>query len=47
MYYYRRCNMPEMTKCPVCDSLLVFPRGDTPYCEDCGWPDEDFGEEDK
>jgi len=30
-------------KCPVCKSLLVYPRGDEPYCEDCGWPDEDFG----
>ena len=28
--------------CPQCGELLVYPRGDTPYCEDCGWPDEDF-----
>ena len=24
-------------KCPRCKSLLVFPRGDTSYCEECGW----------
>jgi len=28
--------------CPQCGELLVFPRGDDAYCEDCGWPDEDF-----
>jgi len=30
--------------CPQCGELLVFPKGDEPYCEDCGWPDEDFDE---
>lgn len=34
-----------MNSCPTCKELLVFPRGDSAYCEDCGWPDEDFGEE--
>lgn len=30
-------------KCPMCKSLLVFPRGNKPYCEDCGYPDhKDF-----
>jgi hypothetical protein len=31
--------------CPQCESSIIYPRGDTPYCEDCGWPDDDFGEE--
>jgi hypothetical protein len=31
--------------CPQCGELLVHPRGDTAYCEDCGWPDEDFGQQ--
>ena len=26
--------------CPECKSTLVFPRTGTPYCEECGWPDE-------
>ena len=30
--------------CPQCGELLVYPRGGKPYCEDCGWPDEDFDE---
>lgn len=30
--------------CPQCGELLVYPRGEDPYCEDCGWPDEDFNE---
>lgn len=33
----------EDGKCPQCGELLVYPRNDIPYCEDCGWPDEDFG----
>lgn len=30
--------------CPQCKSVtgLKFPRNDNFYCEDCGWPDEDF-----
>ena len=32
----------KLTTCPICVELLVFPRGDYAYCEDCGWPDEDF-----
>lgn len=31
--------------CPQCGELLVYPSGDSPYCEDCGWPDEDFDNE--
>lgn len=34
-----------MKNCPACKELLVFPRESYAYCEDCGWPDEDFGEE--
>jgi len=29
--------------CPQCNDLLIYPRGSEPYCEECGWPDEDFG----
>jgi len=32
----------NIKKCPSCRDLLIFPRTDTPYCEECGWPDEDF-----
>ena len=35
----------EQDKCPICNEPLVFPRGDYAYCEDCGWPDEDFDDE--
>ena len=30
--------------CPRCGSPTgyKYPRGLTPYCEDCGYPDEDF-----
>jgi hypothetical protein len=36
----------RLDKCPVCDSDtgIKFPREDTAYCEDCGWPHEDFAE---
>lgn len=34
-----------MKSCPTCKELLVFPRGSYCYCEDCGWPDEDFAKE--
>lgn len=27
-------------KCPACGELLVYPRGDSAYCEECLWPDE-------
>lgn len=33
-----------MINCPSCKSLLVFPRDNQSYCEDCGWPEEDFNE---
>lgn len=31
--------------CPQCGSLLVYPRTEDVYCEDCGWPDEDLGQD--
>lgn len=34
-----------MKNCPTCNELLVFPRESYAYCEECGWPDEDFGGE--
>lgn len=32
--------------CPQCDSDtgVKIPREGTVYCEDCGWPDEDFAD---
>ena len=35
-------------RCPQCNSWegLKFPREGGTYCEDCGWPDEDFGKDD-
>ena len=32
--------------CPVCQSAtgIKLPRGDSAYCEDCGWPHEDFAD---
>ena len=35
----------ELELCPICNELLVFPRGEYQYCEECGWPDEDFSDE--
>lgn len=34
-----------LTNCPICNDALIFPRDYSPYCEDCGWPDEDFNGE--
>lgn len=34
----------SLRKCPSCRDLLIHPRGDTVYCEECGWPNEDFNE---
>lgn len=34
-----------MNNCPTCNEMLVFPRGSYAYCEECGYPDEDFSEE--
>lgn len=33
--------------CPQCNSWigLKYPRDSKCYCEDCGWPDEDFDKE--
>lgn len=31
-------------KCPQCGSDLVYPRGHECYCEECGWPDEDYAD---
>lgn len=33
-----------MMRCPICNALLIFPRGSYGYCEECGYPDEDFSE---
>ncbi len=35
--------------CPQCksDTGVKMPRNDSIYCEDCGWPDDDFGKEDE
>ena len=35
---------PEENYCPQCFSWigLKFPQGEDSYCEDCGWPNEDF-----
>jgi hypothetical protein len=32
--------------CPQCrsDTGVKIPRDSPPYCEDCGWPDEDFSD---
>lgn len=37
----------DLERCPQCNSWegLKFPRGLEAYCEDCGWPNEDFGED--
>jgi len=34
----------DLGNCPQCnsDTGIKYPRNDTAYCEDCGWPDEDF-----
>lgn len=48
------CNnsdLPECEEddgaCTQCGSItgLKFPRGLPAYCEDCGWPDDNFGED--
>jgi ribosomal protein S27AE len=36
----------EHPKCPRCNELLVHPRDSKSYCEECGWPYEDFDETD-
>lgn len=33
--------MKNKDKCPNCGDDLIHPRIGTPYCEDCGYPDED------
>jgi len=38
------CSMGA--SCPQCGDTLVFPRGLEPYCENCGWPDENRAEAD-
>jgi hypothetical protein len=43
-------TLPEKKKvsenCPICGELLVFPRGESEYCEDCGWNSNGNGEKD-
>ena len=35
----------QSTGCPQCgEKHLVYPRGLPAYCEECGWPDENFDE---
>ena len=35
--------MPDRYSCPQCkEDSVVYPNGGEPYCEDCGWPQEDF-----
>jgi hypothetical protein len=41
----REIMKKPLEKCPACKELLVFPRGTHCYCEDCGWPEEDYAEE--
>ena len=31
----------KASKCPQCGAAKIYPRGNEPYCEECGWPDED------
>lgn len=33
----------NIRKCPCCKARLIYPRNDTPYCEECGWPTESRG----
>lgn len=33
-------NFYPKTDCPQCSATLVFPRDDIPYCEECGYPEE-------
>jgi len=28
--------------CPRCKEQLLHPRNDRPYCEECGYPEEDY-----
>lgn len=36
-------QLPEkLTLCPRCKSTTVQPRDSETYCEECGWPSEDF-----
>lgn len=39
----KKVQNKHKNKCPVCKASLVFPRGHKSYCEECGYPDEDFG----
>ena len=40
----RRLRASIKGLCPQCqsDTGLKYPRGMGVYCEDCGWPEEDF-----
>lgn len=37
----------RVKNCPHCSSTtgIKYPRDDTFYCEDCGWPNEDFSDD--
>lgn len=46
---HRTCY-ENTTNCPQCESPVISYFRDNrliAYCEDCGWPDEDFDEETK
>ena len=36
----------QAASCPQCSEALIFPRGHAPYCENCGFPDENRMEAD-
>lgn len=42
-----RSEAEKLDTCPQCgsDTGIKLPSNGDFYCEDCGWPDEDFGEE--
>jgi hypothetical protein len=42
----QEADTPLFSNCPLCSEPLVFPRDLLPYCEEYGWPDEDFDKPD-
>ena len=43
---HHECYLAVAWKCPQCESIsgVKIPNGLPIYCEDCGWPDEDFND---
>ena len=33
---------PRIDKCPQCSASVIQPREGGDYCEECGWPDENW-----